>query len=1600
MSFKHLSLSRKTRTFSAEERGLEDVLQLLGLDSQRSEPLDLAAMLKINTWNLEDPPAQGPSDLPHTFLHRLWLLSPQARSTRCLTQADPFPEALGNGDLPGLGKDTQCAVNPLDLVTAVYMSASSFLRQEMTVRMAQCGFAVPLLLPPSAQGGQVTLLLWSLRPVVRKWRPQSLSEPGSFIKGDITSANMPLLSFVRLGRCSVSKSQVVNHILGGFQGPTSCFLHRDMDGGQLPRRLSDGLVEVSWYLPSGDRDLDIFREPVMVANLRGDAATSTGAFKAQLHFLCRNSSVLFVFCESLGAAERLLLASFRESGSRVFLIMCSQGEGEKGKEEEEQGRKDMALKKLAEGLELPEGAVFSYSTQDSKEVLASTLSGAASRLLRDSLRSMTLVKAAATAHELSITIDEGEACRMALTQVEEVLEGLEQLGASRYMDEQLPLQGQLWKRLAQLEKEDCRLKDSVKSAQRQQETKTEMERLCQQKRAYRRTAAMRSFIAALSTPDKLKRAFFLSWMRLRLNAIAWQRQPITKKQEATTAEGTEEIQENSEKISNQMMKQPEPFLGLKHFTREMGLIFEMSILSPGSGSDGVLSFPALATDLLLYGLPLELLDGDASTMPPQLIGSVLSVVQSRLPQGSRVRVLTVLGLHTSSNAAVISALLGVTFPVGDKQNVRGAFMLLLAVPENLRKDLACNFLLLINTEGLKCLGMDQEEDTEMRNNELATFAMGLSDVTLLNLPTQGEAEMWDTLRIMVNALLRVKETGRMPFFQAVAQGSGVDTKQLLQLLSRVTQIMAAGDKNLIESSFDNLQEYEVTSSKLCLQGPWQNSHPMAPVSPEYSKAVMDHKQTLLTTLRKCAAYTPSISLLDFMEHVTSLWETVLFEKFPFEMKNTGVGEAFCDLCREFSHWEHTFLGHMDPWVEGAVELIRTFEENTPVNEEPNGHQSLEEVLSSLKIQAVKEVESEASKVISNLEEYFKKGKGHSSLIETYRDNFTNSVYMLKEHTACEASYKLEAAKREHDIATKTKHFQTELEAALEVRLGLILERYKASDPIPEDKQLQEEFDQVWDESISKLDLTPLATRDIASQVLQQLRENLANRGISKHLDKLTEMASYEASAFTVDEEHFGYRSRLKQMFTYEHKMQAQELADRVIEKCRRYTLRKKSLNRDYLDSYTRELLKIVDKALETKQFDIRSRFEVELKVHVCASAARSFQEMHENFTKESDPLAHLERARDQNFWKFVYDFRKRDQCRKAARTFITLCLKPAVLDYIYRALGKLILEDMLSSDDGHHYQSPQAFHFNLLKELLQEDSFESFLEYLLSSESFIRRRIQDHIKEFLSGTEMLQGWMQQHLELISERMLTTVRQIGGCWNESWRNVRLLLERVCDDLEGPGDVAIPRDALQGPLFQITMPGDRFIECLEKSLTEMLQAVNQEFLQGGGCSTENIASKLQALPVHPLDELYRRVRGCEERCPFCKAPCEAWERDHTVHRALLHRPKGLVSYACAASDSLSHNICPSDIVGENQFCNRDTAGQFLHYRDYQSVYPNWSIPEEAPSTRGQSVYWKYVLVRHNSRFAQEYQCEPAQLPEEWLTITQEEAIQSLRETFGIL
>nr|XP_033486536.1 uncharacterized protein si:dkey-202l22.6 [Epinephelus lanceolatus] len=162
--------------------------------------------------------------------------------------------------------------------------------------------------------------------------------------------------------------------------------------------------------------------------------------------------------------------------------------------------------------------------------------------------------------------------------------------------------------------------------------------------------------------------------------------------------------------------------------------------------------------------------------------------------------------------------------------------------------------------------------------------------------------------------------------------------------------------------------------------------------------------------------------------------------------------------------------------------------------------------------------------------------------------------------------------------------------------------------------------------------------------------------------------------------------------------------------------------------------------------------------------------------------------------------------------------------------------------------------------------------------------------------------------------------------------------------------------------------------------------QEFTQ-----KVEITQFLQCLPTQPQDSIFNRVRGCDQRCPLCRAPCDLAEIGHEVHQAMFHRPKGILRYDPV---SLSCIGCPESTT-EDQ--SEDTYNMSVACSSLHSLYPDWSISPEDPNSQLPNTYWRYVLARFNEMFANAYDQEPGEIPEEWKKITAEDALCSLKEAF---
>eukprot|EP00063_Salmo_salar_P090553 XP_014065388.1 PREDICTED: up-regulator of cell proliferation-like [Salmo salar] len=857
---------------------LMELLSKTGLEDHYENKLTLSTVLEINANTTSDEPLTTMQSLPGAFLKKLMMANLNARSVKCMS-SDAGVSFWGTDRFENLKSDSanRNVINPLDLITALFLCSDGFLQQEMVQKMSMCQFAVPLLLP-NCDTKQSTLMLWALRDIVKKFRLSSQTSTKAFVEERIVLSDIPMVSFVRLGEIRVSKSQILNKLLSNPQQYHDTFVHHDMECGDITHRISDGLVEISWYLPCGNRNIDIFTKPMVVANLRGDIRS----FEKQFSFLCQTSAAVYIFTDDLKAYLNLLKS--KNTKAELFLVVNSQ-------------RKSFSvdtLKQMITNGSINDQNVIVKNKKNDAEFVK-TLQSSVGDVIEKSPDRLTVENMTDVACHIGILVDEDrDECQSARNRADEITRNI--TDTVKFKDKQLPLQGQIWKELSQLEKEGCRLRktggqdiEHYKSSLKKKE-----EELREKQHTFDMSDAMASFMLGLSGSGA-ERSYFLKWMRINLDNLSRQNLSGLRDRYKDLCQNSPE---NKDDIADLQLS--DCSLGLEHFLRELGQLYEASCSLPKSSRQWkrMEHLPGLCAQMLLDGFPIELVDGDASNIPLKWISAVLTQLHTLVDSNSKIRVVTVLGDQGTGKSTLLNTMFGVQFAVSSGRCTRGAFMLLIQVNKELQEELKCDFIMVIDTEGLKSPELAQLDDSYEHDNELATLVIGLSDVTIINISMENSTEMKDILQIVVHTFLRMKVVGKKPVchfvYQNVSDMSAHDNnmrdrKKLLEQLNEMTQAAARMEKKENITKFTDVMEYDPDTSSWYIPGLWHGTPPMSPVNAGYSEAVYDLKKSLIQDLIKCQS---NDDMTHFLKWTQSLWESVKLEKLIFSVRNSLVADAY------------------------------------------------------------------------------------------------------------------------------------------------------------------------------------------------------------------------------------------------------------------------------------------------------------------------------------------------------------------------------------------------------------------------------------------------------------------------------------------------------------------------------------------------------------------------------------------------------------------------------------------------------------------------------------------------------------------------------------
>ncbi|XP_028330773.1 up-regulator of cell proliferation-like isoform X3 [Gouania willdenowi] len=1566
-----MDLSNPENAMDARKNNLESFLKDLGLDQHYREKLSLQNILQIDKKTIDDEPAKCKSQLPWYFLKKLMLVNVTARNVKYESESmsnDDDSSELTEFDFNDLFDvaNSEDMVNPLDVITALFLCSDGFVQQKMALKMSMCQFPVPLLLP-SCDSQQCTLMLWAMRDIVKQYRPEALSESKDFTEERIVLSNLPMVSFVRLGECSMSKSETLNKLLSNSQQYHNIFVHRNMECGDSPRRISNGLTEITWYLPCGNKNIDIFSQPVAVANLRGDI----GFFETQYAFLCQTSVAVFIFFDDFGTLHNLLTKEHHKT--QIFLV-CNLGN---------KCPDVTLLNQVTKPLGLTKNKLIFKKNQENDANFVKRLKEAVCKVISKIEGKISIEQMADIAHELGIWVDEdSHECQTAKKHADAITKEIKD--TLSFKEQQLPLQGQIWKELTSLEKEEFRLQKlgSENIEKYKSDLKEKKDTLRQKQNSYDISNSMESFINALSLPQ-LERNYFLKWKQISLEDVSRTKQSGLRElyeEKRKSSENKEEIKQLDQQLTNSS-------LGTEHFFREMGQIYEASRFLPETdpSRQQLNHLPGLCAQLLLDGFPLELVDGDASNIPLQWVSDVLSQLNEMVSPKNKILVVTVLGVQSTGKSTLLNTMFGVQFAVSSGRCTRGAFMLLIKVHEEFKKVLACDFIVIIDTEGLKSSVHAQIDSNYEHDNELATLVVGLSDISILNVSMENLSDMKDILQIVVHAFLRMKEVGKKPKCLFVHQNvSDVSANRknvqardnLLQMLNKLTQTVAKIERKEENMSFIDIMEYNPDTGNSYIPGLWNGNPPMAPVNIGYSEAIYELKKSLIQPVNDVDICTNSI--WEFEEWLKSLWHAVKHENFLFSFRNSLVADAYMRLCAEFNKWEWEFKKEIYIWSTNAETKISSF--GTVASKSQSTE--ISDLVTSLKKEATALLFEWENKTLDNLTQYFSQTEEHVCLITGYQEAFENQAKNLRHNLENSLHVQLRTAADFRKGMIEIDQIKENHHKEIEKSVCALLEKCWGKKVQMSDKDLDEEFNKMWKETVEDLSFPEIKATDVFNNVNHHLRDNLSQKG--SHANQLMNKRLEECGLVPFHYTPKGFVRKLEYqaqaLFTHK-KHNVQQKADVITAECYMFIREKIKDKKRYHETWIIEILHIIERGLQSSDVKTDVDFEVLLKQHICGYAARRFQKNEQDFINANDPYQCLNQHKDKLCADFKGLFHKQEQCKPKAEEFADKCLKPAVESFVQHDLGLRLTDEMMKCKE---FSTRIEFHYSILLDFLSRNDFEDYLSYCKSYETCVKQwTLQQVKKHFPSSTifELEDQLLQSSISSINDAIQKARKETD--------DLKSFAKSICKEL---GDkLVISQDALGAFMIMNNANKEQFADSLTKCLKDIKQDLSDKFLE------TDSQTKLEDLHIKPQNELFRRVIGCGRQCPFCGVPCVAGGNAHTEHLASLHRPQGLIGTRWNKTQKLNTDICSTSVTSDSRFCCEETNSQWLLSKNYREIYPDWKISPDV--SHKASDYWKYVMTKYTKDFAKAYKAKPADIPISWREITKKQAEESLKLAFGI-
>ncbi|XP_053553320.1 interferon-induced very large GTPase 1 [Bombina bombina] len=1482
--------------------------------------------------------------------------TPISKVNQTIKSVDDFLNFASKNNLNEAQKQKE-HIHPMDVLMAVFHCADDFMRQYIYTKLSICQFALPFLVP-RPYDSKLELPLWSFRQVQRYMSYSGINGSVKYREKLVCEAEVPIVCFTRFGSSCFSKSQILNNLLS--KQKHDIFYHRNCRGSTKSSLLMEGLVEIFWFCPGG-KDDDQFDKCIAFANLHGDAREH----KKQADFLQEIASVnMVIFSNSDKNEEGTSMLMDMLKSDKPLICLCPD-------------REDNADEAC--------NFIIGLKNQNETKVLENLITTLKGVLFLHPQSCKSLEMWAKDAQKYGFVVDEDkQECREGKSHAETLMSILKENNLLKAKDDLLPLSGHLWHQWCCKDKELTCLKYKKNKSIEQHFSDIESEKKVirsNQLQMATKNTFMISFIATLKSLPKTTQLFFLQWFKIFIDDLSCDRILELRAQYNQLWSQIQTDQPDNSSIAKMETLSTEMnacMFGLEHVLREVGQTYE-ALDALQQKDESFYELPKIAAEMMASGNPLELMDGDASYVPLKWVGAVLEELVKILGD-KRIFVLSVLGVQSSGKSTLLNTMFGLQFAVSAGRCTRGAFMQLVEIENELKKDLNFDYILVIDTEGLRAMEL-VNESTLNHDNELATFVIGLGNMTLINVFGENPSEIKDILQISVQAFLRMKQVKLTPSClfvhqnvgEVTAQDKNIEGRRNLQTeLNRMTAL-AGEQEHCNVKVFSDVIRFDVKNHIHYFAHLWEGNPPMAPPNPTYSKNVQEVRNLILQAGGR-GSQPNVLKISELKNRIEDLWKALRNENFVFSFKNSQEISVYSKLEKQYSSWTWQLRRHiletqaklMNRIKKGDIDTIKYIDVENCVSEKCNS-------------------------ILEELETFFNDNKDKDILIQwkgNVEKKLKNLYGDLVEETRRQAEELIRLKKSHNKIKLKENDYEAELldrskKLALDIQCKAL-----------EEDELRVEFDNLWSQWITEISLSSprVEQADIirdAEDILFQyfnmepcINEKLKNTSkwnifhvdISKHVSLKQTLHKFKSCFTSVLDNH--------------DIMFIQQVKTNLERKIYEYLSIKECDKLDYNSGYFHEIINKIQENVNSaskadKKITFTNSFLMELSFFFFDMAIPTFQEIQQAFHKANDPVVVLECKRDEFFSSFKISCQGATSITTFAEVLCTKLLE-AIRPAAYARTALAVVDEMSCNYPAFNGNRSKLENYILIY-LAEEEDFEKYREYLYFPEVFFENFIKKCVDGYcLDKSSRLKHFLNISLDFFQKRVLEVISEATQVVKDKNGVVSTWLDEFYKRIED--DVTFSRADLRSIEHQEIQDIEFLKEAMGVAWGTAMEMLKKE-LEG---------TNFDGFETKPYKILAKQLCGCWEQCPFCKAICTNTVSGHDGdHSVPFHRSQAISGIPWIDSSEFVTEICSTLVMSDSCLVVSDTLQiPYKHYRKLGPNYANWSITPDSSA----SPYWKWFVCHFRANLERDYGCKfegRGAIPAQWEEITKEAVITQLKE-----